>query len=294
MNSAIMKQSVLALMLLLLPVTLKATDQLSPSRLVTLDWTLAETLLAIGVQPLGIAEIAGYRSWVETPVMPDQVMELGLRTQPNLERLAQLKPEQILISRMFVSLKPRLSGIAPVEAIDIYTGGNTWEAMLAATREVGRIAKRPQAAEELIEDTQQRLASLGSQIQDRKTPLLVIQFMDAQHVRVFGNYSLYNNVLEQLGLRNAWPGKTNSWGFALINLRQLADIDARLLVIEPLPAGTREQLENSGLWQAMRSVQRGDVLYLPPVWSFGALPSARRFADFLVPTLNTPPELAAR
>lgn len=279
------------LMLLLLGVALPLWAA-SPvqSRLVTVDWTLAETLLALGVIPQGVAQISGYHDWVRQPVLPDTVQEIGLRTQPNLELLSQMAPEHILISRMYLTLESRLSRIAPVSVIDNYTpDGDNWQQMRAATREMGRLVRRPEAAAVLIRTTEQHLHQLAEQIGSINTPLLIIQFMDANHVRVFGKHSLYHSVIERLGLKNAWTGPTNYWGFSLVSLRELAGVEGRLVVVEPLPVGTQTVLNRSGLWQSLPAVRRGDVIYLPPVWSFGALPSARRFADELTVALTTSP-----
>lgn len=251
-----------------------------------LDWTLAETLLALGVTPRGVAQIDAYHDWVGAPHMPDAVTDIGLRAQPNLELLAGLDLERILISPMFSALAPRLSHIAPVETMSIYLAeGDTWSNLLATTRELARLTGRPAAAQELIDATREHLDQLRQRLPETSPPLLMVQFMDARHVRVFGDNSLYQVVLERLGLDNAWTGPTNRWGFSLVALEALAGIDAQLVVIEPLPVGVEAQLAESGLWHSLDAVRDGDVIRLAPVWSFGGLPSARRFADLLVTAL---------
>ena len=252
-------------------------------RFVTMDWTVAEVLLAIGVVPQGVGEIAGYRAWVGTPAMPESVQDIGLRTQPNLELLVQMSPDQILLTRMFRSLEPTLSRIAPTTLIDNQAGETAWQAMVAQTEEIGRRAGRSAAASALVRDTEEHIERLRKELNYTGKPVLIVQFMDAVHARVFGSDSLYGSVLKRLDIENAWNGRTNSWGFALTSLRELAAIEARLVVVRPVPVGTR--LSESGLWQTLPSVRRNDVLWLPPSWSFGALPSARRFADILVAAL---------
>ena len=39
-----------------------------PKRVVSLEWTYTENLLALGVQPVGAADLTGYREWVRVPV----------------------------------------------------------------------------------------------------------------------------------------------------------------------------------------------------------------------------------
>ncbi|SDL23022.1 iron complex transport system substrate-binding protein [Modicisalibacter muralis] len=278
----------MALVALLLPsMTVRAAnaEPTETSKIVTLDWTLAETLLALGVTPLGVAQIDAYHSWAGNR-MPDAVTDIGLRAQPNLELLASLDPERILISPMFASLEPRLSHIAPVKTLGIYLAeGDTWSNMLAVTREMARLVDRPKAARQLIDATEEHLARLRRKLPEDVPPLLLVQFMDARHVRVSGAGSLHQAVFERLGLESAWTGPTNAWGFSLVGLEELAGIDAQLVVIKPMPTGVRQRLEASGLWQNLTAVRRHEVLYLPPVWGFGGLPSARRFADLLVEEL---------
>ncbi|MBZ9558045.1 MULTISPECIES: iron-siderophore ABC transporter substrate-binding protein [unclassified Modicisalibacter] len=256
-------------------------------RLVTLDWTIAETLTALGMPPQGVAQTAAYRDWVAEPSLPDTVVDLGLRVQPNLELLADLDPDRILISPMFASLEPRLSHIAPVTTVSLYAGSDAlWPDLLAATRKLARLGGRPEAAERLIATTEARIADLRERLPEGERPLLMVQFMDARHVRVFGEHSLYQAVAERLGLDNAWQGTTNAWGFSLVGLEALAGIDAQLVVVDPLPVGVEQALADNGLWQHLAAVREGRVLHLPPVWSFGGLPSAERFAEQLVPALE--------
>ncbi|SEM06726.1 ABC transporter substrate-binding protein [Halomonas daqiaonensis] len=274
------------LALVLLPIPRAQAQQ----DVVTLDWTLAETLVALGVTPAGVAQRDAYHAWVSAPRLPEATVDLGLRSQPNLELLASLAPDHILISPMFANLAPRLSRIAPVATLPLYTAGHqTWPQLRELTLEVGRLVEREAAAERLIDATQTQLETLRHRLPERVPPLLVVQFMDERHVRVFGAGGLYQAVMARLGLDNAWHGETNAWGFSLVGLEQLAGLEARLVVVEPYPVGVEAALADSGLWQQQPSVRDESLVTLPPVWSFGALPSAQRFAEHLVAALEETP-----
>ncbi|TLF50642.1 iron-siderophore ABC transporter substrate-binding protein [Halomonas urmiana] len=264
-----------------------ASTATSPPRLATLDWTLAETLVALDAPPAAVAQVEAYHAWVGEPALPGATIDLGLRSQPNLELLASLAPERILISPMFANLTPRLERIAPVASLPLYTPDrDTWREMRELTRSLGRLVERPEAATRLIEETEARLDALRGRLNDAVPPLLVVQFMDRRHVRVFGDNGLFQAVLDRLGLENAWRGPTNAWGFSLVGIEALAGLDARLVVVEPYPAGVRERLDDAGLWGHLVEASRGAPLVLPPIWSFGALPSAERFAEQLVSALE--------
>lgn len=256
----------------------------------TLDWTIAETLLALDAPLRGVAQAGAYGDWVKTPAIPPSTADLGLRAQPNLERLAALAPERIFISPMFASLEPRLARLAPVTTLPLYQPGtDTWQAMQTLTRRLGEHTDRHDEAQALISDTQALMAALGATLNVEK-PLLMVQFIDARHVRVFGKNGLYQAVLDQLGIANAWQQPTNAWGFSTVGIEALAEhANARLVVVKPLPRGVKSALGQSGLWHHLPSVKRDNVIMLPPAWSFGALPSAQRFARLLSDALMTPP-----
>lgn len=262
-----------------------ASDETIP--IATLDWTIAETLIALKAPPQAVGQVEDYHAWVGEPRLPDDVTDLGLRSQPNMERLAAMEPERILISPMFGSLAPQLARIGPVDSFELYTPGqDTWERMLELTRELGRLASREAAAESLIEDTEAYLSAQRETLPETRFPLLMVQFMDARHVRVFGGNSLYQAVLDRLGLENAWTRDTNYWGFTLVGIEELIGVEAHLVIVEPYPMGVKEQLATSGLWHRLHGVEQDAVSTLPAVWSFGALPSARRFAEELLNALT--------
>lgn len=254
----------------------------------TLDWTIAETLLALDAPLDGVAQAGAYGDWVKTPAIPPSTADLGLRAQPNLERLAALAPERIFISPMFASLEPRLARLAPVTTLPLYQPGtDTWQAMQTLTRRLGEHTDRRDAARALIRDTNALMAGLRTTLPETR-PLLMVQFIDARHVRVFGKNGLYQAVLDQLGIANAWQQPTNAWGFSTVGIEALAaHANARLVVVKPLPRGVKSALGQSGLWNHLPSVRRDNVIMLPPAWSFGALPSAQRFARLLSEALAT-------
>ncbi|MFD2190801.1 iron-siderophore ABC transporter substrate-binding protein [Pistricoccus aurantiacus] len=264
---------------------------LAKPRIATLDWALAETLLGIGVTPLAMASPSIYNVWVGEPRAPQGVQDIGLRNQPNLEQLAALEPDAILMSPRFSSLEPQLSRVAPVHQLGLYnTEQDVWPALLTLTRRLGEISNSSRSAETLIDNTRALFATWRKRLAPyRDTPLLIVQFSDDRHLRVFGDHGLFQVALDRLGLTNAWQGDTNAYGFAVIDLEELATIEAHIVIVEPLPAGVETALAHSGLWQRLIARNPHGVDTLPETWSFGALPSLQRFTRLLGQLLTTSP-----
>lgn len=252
-------------------------------RIATVDWTIAETLLALGVTPLAVGDAGPYQAWVGEPRLPAGVVDIGLRTQPNRELLAELKPDRILISPLAAPLAPTLSRIAPVSTIALYDGQtDLWQRLHEVTLTLARMVGKTAEGERLLAGLDRDLASMQAGLPADLPPLLVVQFIDERHVRVFGHGSLFEAVMQRLGLRNAWQGETNAWGFSVASLEQFLGMsEARLVVVDPVPVGVGEKLQEPGLWQHLPLVQNNPVIHLPATWSFGGILAARRFATLL-------------
>ncbi|BEE11443.1 ABC transporter substrate-binding protein [Aeromonas dhakensis] len=252
----------------------------SVPRIATVDWTIAETLLALGVTPLAVGDVGSYRAWVGEPQLPAAVVDIGQRAQPNRELLAELKPDRILISPLAAPLAPTLSRIAPVQSIALYEpDADLWQRLHEATLTIAALVNKTAEAEQLLARLDQDLAQMRAGLPADLPPLLVVQFIDERHVRIFGRHSLFEAVMQRLGLRNGWQGETNAWGFAVASLEQLMALpQARLVVVDPIPVGVSERLQEPGLWQQLPQVRAAAVLHLPAVWSFGGVLAARRFA----------------
>ena len=258
-----------------------------PPRVISIDWTHTETLLALGATPAAVAQTSDYHAWVKSPEIPSNVPDIGLRTQPNFERIHELKPDRILLSPMFAALEPQLSKIAPVTTIGLYRSGDVdWSMLEKITREIAQIAEKEYQAEQLIAETNTELSVLTSNLPKEVPPLLMVQFMDSNHVRVFGQNSLYKASLNKIGLESAWEKETNAWGYSLVGIDQLIGVEGQIVVIEPMPAGTEKHLQKNEFWKYIVKESGHQSIQVPAVWSFGAIPSATRFARFISSALN--------
>jgi ferric hydroxamate transport system substrate-binding protein len=250
-----------------------------PRRIVSLDFGLAETLLEIGVVPVGLTATDDWNDWVAEPRLPTSVVNLGGTFEPNVELLLELKPDLILLTPYLAGLSDKLRRIAPVLSLPLYDeAGEPLKRATEAARHLGRIMGRIAAAESLISRIDATFARVRERLRPVSTmPVCIVQFMDARHVRVFGAKSMFQDVLDRIGLINAWTRETNYWGFATVGIEALATTaDIRLLRLAQ--ANDYIRLSQGPLWRSMPFVQRGRVTALPPVLMFGALPSAERFA----------------
>ena len=266
-----------------------AAELATPPRLASLTWSLTETLLALGVVPVAAAGAPAYREWVAEPELPADVVDAGRRLEPHLGVLAGARPDLILASAFYQGTAERLEHIAPVLALDIYRpGGVALQEADAVAARLADLVDRPAALARLRGRLDQAIGELSAAVARQPEPpvVYVVQFQDAAHVRVFGGQGLYQGVLERAGIRNAWDGPTNYWGFAVAELPRLDAPAHHLVIIEPVAGEAEAMMRHSPVWQALPVVRKGRVHRLAPVWAYGGLASAARFAALLREALD--------
>lgn len=270
-----------------------------PSRIVAFNREAVETLLALGVRPLGVAEADGYRTWVVTPPLPADVVDVGLRSAPNLELLQQLAPDLMVTTTGFQANPAALVRIAPLFPLAIYTrDGNPYGRAREETMRLAHLLGREAAGDALLRTVDAEIDAAASRLRAcRDHPFYLVTFIDRRHLFVYGRKSLFQDVLARLGLRNAWAGATNDWGFAIVGLEQLAEVpEALIVMIAPVPDEARKTLAGNPVWKSLPAVRDGRILQLEPAWAFGGLPAAGRFAGLLSAALaaGSPIEGACR
>ncbi|MGX1788323.1 ABC transporter substrate-binding protein [Bosea sp. NPDC055332] len=259
-------------------------------RIATVDWSVLETLLALGIAPVAAPELLQFREVAIEPLVPATVTDLGLRGTVNFELLLLCRPELIYSSSFYVSSEPGLSRIAPVERFSIYAPGRSpYEPAAAMMRSIGARLGRSDEAERYIAATEAEFASLRDRLKPHAArPVIPINLGDARHFRVFGTDSMFGEVLKRLGLANAWTDDTSYSAMAPVGLEALARIpDAWIALIPPIPPGALEVLSASTFWNALPSIRAGRLLQLASINPYGGLPAARRFARLLTEALLT-------
>ncbi|HGO5854693.1 TPA: iron-siderophore ABC transporter substrate-binding protein [Mannheimia haemolytica] len=259
----------------------------------TLDWTVAETLLVLGEKPVAVGDVESYKKWVKEPELPDSVLDLGIRLQPNIEQLLLLshslsaQPLQFINSGFYASATPLLSRFSQqVDIVDFYREGDAWQNILTASEQVAQLIGKPDAFQHLKQGYLQKISEIRPLVQpytDR--PMALVQFIDARHLRIYAQNSPFGAVLSQLGFENSWHGSQNDWGFEVIDITQLAKLpkNSRFVVVKPYPANIGSALKYNSIWQGLEMAK--EPLILPEVWTFGGIPSAQRFAEVLANAL---------
>jgi ferric hydroxamate transport system substrate-binding protein len=261
-------------------------------RIISLDYGLASTLLSLGVTPVGISELADWTKWVVEPSMPGSVVDIGSSFEVNFEILAQLKPDIILTTPYLDELLPKLQAVAKVVRIEVFTPGmgDILPAAIAATRRLAGELGLEKEGEDFLSRSDAFFRDCRKRLVGKNPPpVALVNFMDARHARIYSSPGLFHNVLERIGVTNAWTRQSNFWGFETIGIEDLSavtDPRAQLIAFDPVPADVLPKLAESPLWSRLPFAREGHLSILPPALMFGMVNEALRFAGLLTDLLE--------
>ena len=254
-------------------------------RVAALDWASALNLLHLGITPIVAPEKMRYATFVVDPPLPESVVEIGLRAEPSLELLNRLKPDIVVMNEELVALEPRVAHIAPVlrfqplargKGIDQLTHGLTTLMMLASELGVSDRARKFEA------DLDAGMARARLRLKDYDgRPLYLATLLDPGRCLIFANNSLYQSVLDRLGLDNAWLGAGSAFGHLTVTLDTLTDSDARLVTIGDLALVKAALAMRLPVLSSLPAVAAARVAPIDQSLFYGGAPAALRFAEQL-------------
>lgn len=256
---------------------------IDPNRIVALEWLPVELLLALGIVPYGVADTINYRLWVSEPPLPDSVIDVGLRTEPNLELLIEMKPSFMVWSAGYGPSPEMLARIAPGRGFNFSDGKQPLAMARKSLTEMADLLNLQSAAETHLAHYEDFIRSMKPRFVKRGArPLLLTTLIDPRHMLVFGPNSLFQEILDEYGIPNAWQGEANFWGSTAVSIDRLAvykDVD--VLCFDHDNSKDMDALMATPLWQAMPFVRAGRFQRVPAVWFYGATLSAMHFVRIL-------------
>lgn len=272
----------------------KTTFAKTPTRFAASNWSLTESLLALGIAPVAIPEADGYRTWVVEPELPASFADLGNRREPNLEALREAKPDAILIGSEIAMAYDKLSAFAPTLVYSIYNIESDKPAIERAEdlmRNLGKLTDKSDKAEDVIASANERIDAAGARIRKAvgdDAKFAVVRILDEAHFRIHGKTSLFGSTLGRMGFANAWTGDVNGWEFHNGDISDLAKMgDVQFVYVAPVAPTTRTKLLSSGIWKALPFTRNNHVYEVPSSWTFGGILSAARFAELLADAVTT-------
>ncbi len=271
------------------------------TRVVSLEWMQTEMLTSLGVTPVGAADVEGYTSWVGTVVpLEGEPEDVGTRGEPSVEAVAGLEPDLIIgvTSSIPEGALEQFERIAPVALFDGADASDPLGYVEDTFRSVATLVGAEDEAEQVITDSEARIADNAQQIADaglEGTPVVFASpYAEGANVtvRMHGPRSAFQAVAVAMGLGSATedPGD-DGYGLSYVDVEGLTALPAetRFLywgnddeddVVETVLAG-------NPVWQSLPFVQQGHVYRAGVgIWAYGGPESLAGWSDDLVAQLT--------
>ncbi|WP_227937121.1 ABC transporter substrate-binding protein [Alkalihalobacillus deserti] len=266
-------------------------------KVVALEWTYAEDLLAVGVQPVGMSDIEGYNSWVQIEEeLGSDVVDVGTRQEPSLEKIAELEPDLIIaIKFRHEAIKEELEAIAPTVFFDPYPTDETisqYDEMESTFTEVAKAVDKSAEAEQVLADLEQKYEEAKTTIEasDLATKDVVLSQAysanQAPEIRIFTPNSMAAVILDKIGLNNVHESEQfEVYGFSTVNVEALPQYEEAnfVYVVQDEDNVFENQLKDNAVWKNLNFVQEDRMYALGgDAWLFGGPLSAKVVVDRIV------------
>nr|WP_115995109.1 iron-siderophore ABC transporter substrate-binding protein [Cohnella lupini] len=265
-----------------------------PQRVVVLEWTHAEDVLALGVQPVGIADIENMNKWVRLPVKIDaSATDLGDRSTPNMELLASLKPDLIIGTKFNLEKSyDTFSKIAPTLVYDAYPPegqGDQYEEMLNTFNQIADVLGKKPEAEAVLANLDKAYEAAKAKVvasgKDKIPFVLAMAYSNQNAVtfRLSTDNSMAVKILEHIGLTNAYKApQFEIYGFTTADVEALPTLqDANFLhMIQESDNVIENQLKDNAVWKGLNFVKENRIFALGgDMWPYGGPLSAQIMAE---------------
>jgi iron complex transport system substrate-binding protein len=269
-------------------------------KVVVLEWTYAENLLALGMQPAGMADIEGYGDYVNIePQLDESVTDVGGRQEPNLEAIASINPDLIIgVSFRHDGMLDQLESIAPTVIFNPYPEDesiNLYEEMEMTFNEMAKAVGKEAEAQQVLADLDAHYAEAKAKIEtgnlSTNDVILTLAYSGPQapEIRAFTPHSMASIILEKIGLNNIHePDQFEIFGSSTFNVEGLVKYeDANYLYTVPDTDNIYEnQLKGNKVWENLSFVEEDRLYDLgADTWLYGGPLSAGTLVDQITATM---------
>ncbi|MEU6390992.1 iron-siderophore ABC transporter substrate-binding protein [Streptomyces sp. NPDC046939] len=277
----------------------KVTLDHAATKVVGTEWNVVESLVTLGVDPVGVADVKGYTTWDKAAPLVGSPKDIGTRGEPSMDTIAGLAPDLIVATTdLSASAVKQMKKIAPVLQVTSANGADQIGQMNDTLDVIAKATGKETAAKAARTEFEAKVAEGRKALKDAGLAGTRVAMADGYSasnqvsVRAYTSGSQLGAVNEALGLKNAWkPKGDKDYGLATTDVEGLTGLgeDTRFLYIgnkSETDVFTKDLADNS-VWKSLPFVKSGHVHRLDDgIWMFGGPKSMELYIDAVVSTLT--------
>jgi iron complex transport system substrate-binding protein len=270
-----------------------------PQRIVLIDQDSLEAVVALGLKPIAATQanaLGGKAALFVGKI--DDIVYLGKESQPNIEKMVQLRPDLILGYEIGAENYSLFSQIAPTVSLEL--SQTEWKKSL---QKIGEIVNRTQTAQQILNQYHQRIEQLRKTIQKKQPNLKVSisRFYSGSDITQFQTQQSFPGVvLEDVGLsipplqhKIAQTESSLDKSYVLVSKErlELLDGDVMFVALDPNAEENFNKYRHTVLWQQLNVVRNNQVYTVDSgYWIFGNILAANAILDDLSKYLINDPK----
>ena len=206
----------------------------APQRIVVLEYSFVDTLAAVGVSPVGIADDDKRLSIVPiyTAIIGDEWTSVGTRKSPSLELIASLQPDLIIAdTSRHEAVYEALSEIAPTIAFDSLTG--TYEVAIEAAKTIAHAVGKDAEMDARLVEHNAKMEAFKAEIGDVSAWSAQFIVDNGEGIFLHSPVSYNGSLLAWFGFANNMPtpdGHTYEEAIVNTSLEQLSEINPQVIL----------------------------------------------------------------
>lgn len=271
------------------------------TKVVATEWNEVESLITLGVDPVGVADVKGYKTWDTAVPLKNEPKDIGTRGEPSMDTVASLSPDLIVASS---DLPPaavkQLRKIAPVLGIKSADASDQVGQMLENLDLIAKATGTTDKARTAGTNFEAKVAEGKKALADAGLDGTDFAFADGYvtsnqvSLRPYTSGSLIGAVNEQIGLKNAWKVKGDAaYGLGTTDVEGLTalpkDVQFAYIGNDDDKGSTpfTGALAKNAVWTSLPFVKADKVHRLPDgIWMFGGPQSMEAYIDAVVDALT--------
>lgn len=235
----------------------------APKRIVILDNLYGEILDPLDITPVGAttgqADSQEFSTLFKKQYKDAKVVSVGWQGNPDLDKIAELKPDLILMTREQEDLYDELSEIAPTVGYQINTDEN-WDYHETSLKVAEIFDKRDEMKKDLDRlDAREAVFAENVKAKFGDQKLMYLRVTD-NDVRYYA-YGHFGYLYDTYHFNRAETFNPDDM-FQVIDPDKLKDINPDLLIVQ---ADSQElldnKLKNTPVWTSLKAVQNNKVIY---------------------------------
>ena len=234
-----------------------------PKRIVILDNLYGEILNPLDITPVGAttgqADSQEFSTLFKKEYKDAKVVSVGWQGNPDLDKIAELKPDLILMTGEQEDLYEELSEIAPTVGYQINTDEN-WDYHETSLKVAEIFDKRDEMKKDLDRvDAREAVFAANVKAKFGNQKLMYLRVTD-NDIRYYA-YGHFGYLYDTYHFNRAETFNPDDM-FQVIDPDKLKDINPDLLIVQ---ADSQElldnKLKNSPVWTSLKAVQNNKVIY---------------------------------